>query len=128
MTVFKYLTVWILGLAVGLCAIGWHPIAEESTWTSQIQRGELLLLAVTLSATAVGYAAIGANSGKRDALKYIVILFSLVVAFLCILLYASFSQGALHSEHSVAWKSYVALTASALLGVAAVVLTESERV
>jgi hypothetical protein len=128
MTVFKYLVVWLLGLAVGLCAIGWHPIAEEATWTSQIQRGELLLLAVTLSVTAVGYAVIGAGSGKRDALKYIVIFFGVVVAVLCLLLYASFSQGALHSEHSVAWKSYVALTASALLGVSAVVLTESERV
>jgi cytochrome bd-type quinol oxidase subunit 2 len=128
LVVVKYILVWLLGVALALLAIAWHPLAGDATWTSEIQRGELMILALTLSGTAVGYAAIGAGGRTRDVLKLLVIILGLVVALLCGLLYSSFSQGALHPEHSVAWKSYAALGASAILGVASVVLTESEGV
>jgi cytochrome bd-type quinol oxidase subunit 2 len=122
----KELTLWVLGVLVSLCFIAWHPLVGDATWTSAIQRGEMLLLAVTLCGSAVGYAAFASASGTRDMWKAIVIALGLVATVICGLLYASFSQGVAHSEYSVAWKSYVAFGTSAIVGTAAVILARWE--
>jgi hypothetical protein len=123
----KKLILWSsVGVGVSVTCLAWRPIVGDLSWTAAIQRGELVLVAVTVTASAVGYAAMASVKGALDLLKVVVIALGTVELVLSIGVYAGFSQpssGSLHSAYSVALDSYILLAASVLIGAASTYLT-----
>lgn len=120
MAFLKKLVLWAcLGVGVSVASLAWRPIVGETTWTASIEHGELVLIAVTLIASAVGYAAMASVNGGADLAKNIVVGFGLVSLILAIGVYASLSDPPSKNSidvHSAAIESYVLLGTSIFLG------------
>jgi hypothetical protein len=118
----KKLILWssvVVGVSV-ICLAA-RPLEGDLSWTAAIYHGELVLVAVTVTASAVGYAAMASVKGTLDLLKVAVIGLGIVQLVLSIFVYAGFSHpssGNLRSASSVAIESYVLLAASVLIGAA----------
>lgn len=138
MELAKRLTLWLfLVVGVSLAALVWRPIAGESRWIDEISNGELVLVAITLLASAVGYAAMATVGGGLDMLKAVVIGSGVVVLVLALGVYASFStepdslpqatevESSLDQAESdgVAATSYWIFGAALALGVSSIYLT-----
>lgn len=116
----KKLFMWTcLGVGVSVACLAWRPITGEESWTVSIEHGELVLVAVTLLASAIGYAAMASVSGGPDLVKHAVIGLGLVALILAIGVYAGFSDppaGASVNVRQTAGESYVLLACSIFLG------------
>jgi hypothetical protein len=116
----KKLLIWgCLGVGVSVAALAWRPIAGQVSWTGAIEHGELILIAVTLLASAVGYAAMASVDGGADLAKSVVVGFGLMSLIFAIGVYADLSDpntGNNIDTHKAAVESYVILAASIFLG------------
>jgi hypothetical protein len=124
------LILWVsVGVGVSVVCLAWGPIGGDVTWTSAIGHGQLVLVAVTLTAGSVGYCSMVSASAGLKLLKAIVIGLGIVDLVLSIGIYASFSDpthGSSHSPRLVATTSYVLLASSIVIGIASTYLTHRE--
>lgn len=130
MELARRLVVWAcLVVGVSVVTLIWRPITDKGSWLSQIDHGELILVAIAIHASAVGYAAIAPSGEKSKTLKTIVIAPGTVILILSVLVYSSFVQGPSPSAHGVpsaqyiADISYVLFVAALLIGMASMYLT-----
>lgn len=129
MELTKKLILWCLVVVgVSIICLAWRPISGDVPWSAAIQHGELVLVAVTLTASAVGYAAMASVTGTLDLVKTLVIGLGILELVLSIGVYASFSDpapAAVHSPSSVSSTSYLLLAASLVIGAASTYVTHS---
>lgn len=107
------------GVGVGVACIAWRPIVGEISWTAAIKHGELVLVAVPLTASAVGYAAAASVRGKLDAVKCVVVGLGIVALVMSMGVYGAMSDPPPHQTVHIernAVESYVILAVSVLLG------------
>lgn len=137
-SLFIKLMVWLLVVvAVSLAALVWRPLVGEGAWIQQIAQGQLILVAVTVTASAVGYSAMAEVSGGAKSLKNIIVALGVVVLVLSLLLYGaySFQVGTeAHTPsipnsnsaipHNVAFNSYILFVASLIIGAISIYLAD----
>jgi hypothetical protein len=105
------------GVGVSVVCVAWRPIVGEVSWTVAIEHGELVLIAVTLIASAVGYAAIAQVDGGAEAVRSVVIGLGIIVLLLSMAVFVGMSKASGSIDHKrVAGDSYALLAVSVLLG------------
>lgn len=128
MTFLKNLLLWLsVVVGVSVAALAWHPIVGDSHWTASIRNGELVLVAITLLASAVAYSGMATVTGGVSVLKVFVIGPGTLALVLAIAVYVSFSQSQgkdLQDDHKTAVISYVFFATSLPIGAAALYITD----
>jgi predicted anti-sigma-YlaC factor YlaD len=113
-----------LSVAFSVVIVAGRSLAGDAYWTTAIRRGELVIVAATLTASAVGYAAVATVTGRADIAKTIVIGPGIIVLTITIFIYSSFSDPSKnHTVHEVASQSYVLLAVAVVLGSLATFVT-----
>lgn len=112
---------WVaFSVLIPIVPFSWDPIATHAGWTGQIDHGELLLVAVVLTAGAAGYAATApVTSTRGEFAKSAVVGSALILLVLQIGVYSSFREGPSTVNQSathIAWFSCVFFGLGVLLG------------
>jgi hypothetical protein len=132
---FVKLAVWLLVvILVSLAALFWRPLAGEGAWIRQIAQGQLILVAVSVTSSAVGYAAMARVNGTAENLRILIIALGLVVLVISLLLYGGYSNlpnlaGSAATEspaapHNLALNSYLVFLASLIIGGVSIYVTD----
>ncbi len=94
MAFLRKLVLWLCVIVgVSLATLVWRPLAGRGTWLSQIDHGELVLVAIGVSASAVGYSAMAPTLPGQENIRAGVISFGILSLALSMLVYAAFSDG-----------------------------------
>jgi hypothetical protein len=117
------LVLWLSSVAgVSVAAIAWRPVFGQASWSSAIRHGELVLVAITVAATALIYAAIAAASRRLSTTLAIVLGLGVVFLVFTIGAYQILSEA--HPDKPISDSyankvSYILLAISVVMGVAA---------
>lgn len=129
--------VWLsAGIGVSVVTLLWRPLVADASWYEVIGRGELMLVALGVTASAVGYG--GGTSppkGSRLAvLRTLVLWPGILFLLLCAGMYIGISANLDDpsvakrlSEGSIAVRSYFVLATSVVFGSAATYLVHASE-